>query len=356
MAEIIKPSECFAATNGFDGFKSFFNEIFNPKNFDAIYILKGGPGTGKSSIMRYIESSLSLRCDRSSLIYCSSDVKSLDGIIIECDEKKIAVIDGTAPHMTDPKYPGAIEKIVNLGDAWCDTSLKAQRERVIKLSELKQRAYDSAYKYLNIAKSIDKNIESITERIFTPAVNDVLESVIDTANIEEYKQSSKLIEAFGAGGFYRLKAPECRMTQYVVGVYGTERLFYKCILSELSKRGISYERYPSVLNTDDSIGIMLTNTQVLFINLNGTPTEESKIIDTSRFLNQTELTKEKNRLEFLWREREIMLWNSVSEFKNAANYHFELEKIYTATMNFAKIDKIKEKLLLNIKKTLNIKD
>ena len=356
MADIIKRNECFAATNGFDGFKSFFNEIFDPVLFEAIYILKGGPGTGKSSIMRYIESSLSGMCENTTLVYCSSDTKSLDGVIIERGGKKIAVIDGTAPHMTDPKYPGAIEKIINLGDAWCDATLKTQRDKIIRLSNLKQRAYNSAYKYLNIARSIDENVKCITERIFSKECTDIISDVPLAINKDGFTKTSRIIEAFGSGGFYRLKPPECQKTLYVVGVYGTERLFYKHILASLEEKRASYERYPSVLNTDDSMGVMLADSKTLLINLNGSPVDESKIIDTSRFLNQSELAKEKNRLEFLWREREIMLWNSVSEFKTATNYHFELEKIYTATMNFAKIDKIKEKLLTNIKKTLNIKD
>ena len=32
----------FAAANGYSGFRSYFDKIFNPKDYDAIYILKGG--------------------------------------------------------------------------------------------------------------------------------------------------------------------------------------------------------------------------------------------------------------------------------------------------------------------------
>jgi hypothetical protein len=347
--------EYFAASNGFSGFKSLFQEIFDPKAYDQVYVLKGGPGTGKSSIMRHIGASLYGACERIDMIYCSSDVKSLDGLIAEHNGKRIAIIDGTAPHMTDPKYPGAVEKIINLGDAWCESTLKSQRSTIIKLTELKQRAFDSAYRYLRITSSIDESAATIIERIFSFDEEETVGFIPDIANDCDYKRSERLLEAFGSGGFYRLKPPEIRNTHYVVGVYGSERVFYKHILDLLNKRGMSYERHPFVLKHEDTSGIIIRCADTAFINLNGTPNDDNSIIDTSRYLDQAELAKEKNRLEFLWREREIMLWNSVSEFKAAANYHFELEKIYTATMNFTKIDKIKDKLLAGVKKTLDIK-
>ena len=50
-----------------------------------------------------------------------------------------------------------------------------------------------------------------------------------------------------------------------------------------------------------------------------------------------------------------MLWNSVNEFKSAKDNHMMLEKIYVSAMNFDRIDRIKEKLLTEIKKLLKIK-
>ena len=40
----------FASMNSGDGFISYFKEIFS--SLDRLYIIKGGPGTGKSRFMR----------------------------------------------------------------------------------------------------------------------------------------------------------------------------------------------------------------------------------------------------------------------------------------------------------------
>ena len=39
------------------------------------------------------------------LHYCSSDFDSLDAIVIE--ELKVALMDGTAPHVMEPEIPGS---------------------------------------------------------------------------------------------------------------------------------------------------------------------------------------------------------------------------------------------------------
>ena len=70
----------FAAMNTAEGFKSYFREIFD--EFENIYIIKGGPGTGKSRFMKEV----ACRAEEKGLsverFYCSSDPTSLDAVAI----------------------------------------------------------------------------------------------------------------------------------------------------------------------------------------------------------------------------------------------------------------------------------
>ena len=45
-------------------------------------------------------------------MHCSSDPESLDGLVIPAF--KVALIDGTAPHIVDPKNPGAVDETIHL--------------------------------------------------------------------------------------------------------------------------------------------------------------------------------------------------------------------------------------------------
>ena len=49
----------FAAANSYNGFIGYFDRAFRSEDFDRIFVLKGGPGTGKSSLMRALSKILS---------------------------------------------------------------------------------------------------------------------------------------------------------------------------------------------------------------------------------------------------------------------------------------------------------
>ena len=72
----------FAAANSGEGFVSYFGEVFRPEEFQQIYIIKGGPGTGKSYFMRQVAEAAERQGENVVYWYCSSDPDSLDGITV----------------------------------------------------------------------------------------------------------------------------------------------------------------------------------------------------------------------------------------------------------------------------------
>ena len=126
--------EYFAAANSYEGFKSNFDRIFSPLILKKLFILKGGPGTGKSTLMRKIAE----RFDDAAMvmrILCSSDTSSLDGVVLKKDEVTVGIVDGTAPHIVEPKFPGAVEEIINLGDGFDYDALMSCSKEIIELSK-----------------------------------------------------------------------------------------------------------------------------------------------------------------------------------------------------------------------------
>ena len=86
--------------------------------------------------------------------HCSSDPKSLDGVFVK--EKGLAIIDGTAPHLFDPVYPGARDIIINLGEAWDLKKLEKNISEIKELSAKKSACYKTAYRLLGAAKSFER--------------------------------------------------------------------------------------------------------------------------------------------------------------------------------------------------------
>ena len=80
----------FACANSSRGFCNYFDS--NLQGLERLYILKGGPGTGKSTLMKEIGADFYDLGYDIEFIYCSSDPSSLDGVLIPA--LKVGIVDG----------------------------------------------------------------------------------------------------------------------------------------------------------------------------------------------------------------------------------------------------------------------
>ena len=102
----------FLGTNSGTGFHSLFYDLTEHATPYSTFIIKGGPGTGKSGLMKKVAEECEKRGLFNEKLWCSSDPDSLDGVFIP--EKHCSVCDGTAPHVVEPVFAGAAEQIVNV--------------------------------------------------------------------------------------------------------------------------------------------------------------------------------------------------------------------------------------------------
>ncbi|MCW3489331.1 PRK06851 family protein [Dethiobacter alkaliphilus] len=138
----------FAGGNTCRGFHSLFHYIPEPDT-KRLIIIKGGPGTGKSTLMKQVGQKAREQGMSTQLFYCSSDNESLDGLVVPA--LGLAMVDGTAPHVIDPKVPGAYDEILNLGDCWDVAALRPHREEIAALVKQNGEYFIQAYQYLKEA-------------------------------------------------------------------------------------------------------------------------------------------------------------------------------------------------------------
>lgn len=139
----------FLAANSAEGFCSYFDKSYLPNGEWRAFIIKGGPGTGKSSFMKYFAVKAREKGINTVLCPCSSDPDSLDAVILP--EKKLVIMDGTAPHTVDPAFPGACEKILNFGEFWNDAAFKDEKNKIIETTLLNKAYHKTASRYIEAA-------------------------------------------------------------------------------------------------------------------------------------------------------------------------------------------------------------
>ena len=139
------------------GFYSFYDYMVSPE-VERKIILKGGPGVGKSSFMKKTAQDFLSQGYDIEYYWCSSDNESLDGIVI--GKQQICILDGTAPHIVDPRYPGAVDEIINLGNYWQQKLLHKNRPKIIELTSKVSICFQRAYMRLRESKSAFSEWES----------------------------------------------------------------------------------------------------------------------------------------------------------------------------------------------------
>jgi hypothetical protein len=131
----------FACGNTAKGFYNFFTT--NIQQLKKLFILKGGPGTGKSTLMKKLGKDLEEIGYNVEYIHCCSDPDSLDGILVP--KLDVGIVDGTSPHIIEPTAPGAIEEYVNLGIAWDTDKLAAHTKEILHIQNNIRQCYEKAY-------------------------------------------------------------------------------------------------------------------------------------------------------------------------------------------------------------------
>jgi hypothetical protein len=149
------------------GFYSYYNYII-PADTARIFIMKGGPGTGKSTFMRRIGQALLARGHDLEHHHCSSDNGSLDGLVIPA--LGVAFIDGTAPHVVDPRHPGCVDEIIHLGDYWDENKMIAGKQDIIACTAEIGKSFQRAYRLLAAAKALYDDWEAANAEALDHAV------------------------------------------------------------------------------------------------------------------------------------------------------------------------------------------
>ena len=319
----------FAAANSYNGFINYFDKVFDSKSYNRIYVLKGGPGTGKSSFMKNVSAHFEQKECFVEEIYCSSDPHSLDGVIIRKNGNSVAILDGTAPHERDAITPGAIDEIINLGVGWDSRFLTAQRDEILSISKEKALSYKTAYGYLKIAGQAYEFINNLYKDKFDIfKAKTKAETLLKDIPVENSgKIYTRLISSFGRYGSYRLSTLE-NMDLKLISICGTEfsaALFLNCCFDVLKKKRINIIHLPCPLDPTHTDAIYLPDHKLAIVcgdgEINANDYTSFSATDTER-IRAAERIKEESLVE-------AKRW-----FTIASNLHFRLEEIYGNAMNF----------------------
>lgn len=194
----------FPGGNTTDGFFSYYHEILQRKKLRYIYTIKGGPGVGKSTLMKEIGKKFEEKGFAINYYHCSSDPDSLDGVLIK--EADILFVDGTAPHIIDPAYPGAVDNIINLGSFFDTNKLMLERDDITKISDRVSGCFKIAYNYFGAVKPIYKNLgemykKALSDDGFYSLAKSLEREILKDRCGSEFKETRLFLSAITPKGY-----------------------------------------------------------------------------------------------------------------------------------------------------------
>jgi len=145
----------FLGCTTYKGFYGFYDKIIEYYDLQKLYILKGGSGVGKSTFMKKFAAQF--KGEDIDYIHCANDPDTIDGVVII--GRKIGMVDGTAPHTIDVKYPGVIDETIDLGKFIIPAKVKADKAAIDRINRLKQKHYKNAQRSLLLARRAHIRIE-----------------------------------------------------------------------------------------------------------------------------------------------------------------------------------------------------
>lgn len=338
----------FAASNSAFGFKNYYGECFS--QLDKLYIIKGGPGTGKSGFMKRIGAFARSKGHDTEEFYCSSDQSSLDGVIIYKNGESIGFIDGTSPHEYGVHVAGAVDNIINLGDHWDSDILINRKGDILRLTRQKMEGYDNVYRYLAASGNLAHVIMSYTsECIDADKVSEHAAMLLEDTDIGNgYCEKIRLIDSVGMRGRVRLQSYEHMSDKvYIIcGRYGIGMYMLHAIRDAMMAKSrrvmISYDPVcPDVIDAlfdiDAGVAYVLSDKRSGQDDI--CKGKAVKRIYMGKYTLNDKLEQLLPEIRYAHELYKKCIDGAVEGFIDIEKAHFALEDIYGKAMDFSAVDR-----------------
>lgn len=321
------------------------------------YILKGGAGTGKSTMMKRIAEHFE-KTHRIIRFCCSSDPSSLDAVVIP--ELNSAVCDGTAPHVFEPIYPGICQKYLDLGRFWDSGKLLKDKEKIISAADRNRSLLARAQRFTSAAADICSDTCQLG--------CDCLLGEKTEAFVKRFEK--RLLGRHGSGtgekrllrltaltehGFLTMNETlSMASDRYILH----DELFAASdyLLSRLADEAIS-RGYDVILSPEQMLSdagyqhLIIPEISAALIGgryADSSLAEGAKRINLMRFYDKKALSDRRMRLRMNRAAADDLTSEAAVTIRTAKSVHDELESFYIAAMDFSKLNELTEKVIEEI--------
>lgn len=351
----------FPGGNTSKGFYSLYRYILTQDEARRIICIKGGPGTGKSTLMKKIGSYFLAKGYDVEFHHCSSDNNSLDGVVIK--GLNVAVLDGTAPHIVDPINPGAVDEVLNMGDCWNEEGFKKYRTNIMDVNREVGKKFKRAYRYLGAARCILDDWANFNEEALSKTKLNMLKENLKNKLLKDLPVGHTacdrhlFLTAFTPNGIITFTSGLIDTFKNIIVLKGGPNLGQTEILSyigdEAQKRGLFVEYYHDPFIPERLEHIAIPNLSLAIVSSNeinrfNIPSDATEVINLEDLCYKNILAKHNEDISLNSELFYSLVDKALGQIKQAKALHDDMEKYYIENIDFEKINKTTERILKKI--------
>lgn len=337
----------FLGANSKNGFMSYFKQLQRADSSMQLLILKGGPGSGKSSLMKRVLSHARSLGHEVEVIPCASDPLSLDAFIDYTGG--FSMMDGTAPHTEDPLFPGALHHIIYTGDLWDIKKLAKNSDEITKVSREVSSLHDGAGAYIKAAGALlGENVRYSAQFLNPVAVAEFVKECCSLLSEGGFTpEKTRLLSAVSVGEIvvFEKTLPSLADKIYVLDDTwgGAADAVLKAIYSCGKMCGEDIIHCPCSVIPEKTDHLIFPERRLAFATKNSLlPINEGERIHCSRFYSSFPLSGcMRERLDSATQ----LLTKAKNLIRDAKSAHDRLEAFYASAMDFSRMDGIYESIL-----------
>lgn len=360
MTKSILPVSFFFGVTDKTKYCSLFDELYSPFDKGCHLILKGGPGTGKSTIMKKVAEKLENGGHSVERGFCSADPHSLD--IVLCDDLNFSVLDGTSPHIFEPTLPGVSEHIVNLGIAWDRKFLDEHINEIAELTQKNKEQHKKAAEYMKVASQIETQSALVCaeftdkEKVERYAKRLASRIIPAKKGAKQGKIRKRFLSAITPDGVFVHHDSVVALAEKVVTIedeYGAVAPYIaEYICNFAAENGYDvYACFCPLFPRFKMEHIIIPELKTAIFTENSyhySADETGSRVHVSRFYDKSALSHNREKLTFYKKAKKELLDEAVRKLSLAKDFHDRLEDYYIKSTDFDVINGITEKILLSL--------
>ena len=343
----------FLGGNTPSGFYSLYHQLSDPEQFQALYIIKSGPGSGKSSLMRRVGRHARAAGLETAEVLCSGDPDSLDALILP--QLRAAIVDGTSPHVIEPQCPGVVDRYIDLSGFYDRGGLQPLKRDILAAFAEYQGHYKRVYRCLGAAGELRRDMnellatESVQQKLARRAAG-IIGRELKKPGSGPSKPEQRFLSAVthkGAVTLWDTVSAKAGRVYELADSYGLAHHLLNPILTAALAAGHRAVACPDPMVPDRLAHLIFPDLSLAFVTSTPEqpwPHRAYRRLRLDAMVDGDAYRAAKPRLRFTRRVAAALLDEGVAGLSQAKEAHDRLERLYNPYVDFNKVAETADRL------------